>query len=99
MATPTPLQDELIALEKTLAGYHPTHYIRDSLIARIKILKVKAAAERSQIAHDKEFSLAEQLKTLETTLAGYHPTHYIRSSLESQIDAIQVRITQKKTRN
>ena len=40
---------ELADLEKSLAGFHPTHYIRDKLIAQIAILKPKAEGEKKYL--------------------------------------------------
>jgi hypothetical protein len=88
---------ELADLEKSLAGFHPTHYIREKLIAQIAILKPKAQAERSELADPR--TLEQRKQALEKTLSGYHPTHYIRSSLESQITQLDERIKKNERLN
>jgi len=42
------LESELSELEKTLAGFHPTHYIRDSIIADINQLKEKITQKKTR---------------------------------------------------
>jgi len=88
---------ELADLEKSLAGFHPTHYIRQSIIDKIAILKPKAQAERSELADPR--TLEQRKQALEKTLAGYHPTHYIRSSLESQIKQLGEQIKKNERVN
>ena len=99
MATPTPLQDELIALEKSLAGFHKDHYIRQSLIEQIAILRPKAATEKSNIAYNLKFTLEEQLAEQEKSLAGFWSGHYIVPTIEAEIKQLEEKIIQKKTRN
>ena len=91
------LEQQLIDLEKSLAGFHPTHYIRQSIIDKIAILKPKAQAERSELADPR--TLEQRKQALEKTLAGYHPTHYIRSSLESQIKQLGEQIKKNERVN
>jgi len=95
-------EEQLLEREKTLAGFHPTHYIRESLIAEIAILKVKAQEERSEL----EFyggeleSLEARLSEEQKIKAGFHPQHSILSS--GRFDTIPLliaKIKQKKTRN
>jgi len=88
---------ELADLEKTLAGFHPTHYIRQSIIDKIAILKPKAEAERSELADPR--TLEQRKQELQKTLAGFHPTHYIRSSLETQITQLDERIKKNEGLN
>jgi len=98
--------DQLKDLEKTLAGFHKDHYIRDSLIARIAILRVKAQEEKSILADPSDprnpsatiSALKGKVQSLQKTLAGFHPAHYIRDSIQSDIIAIQIQI-KKKMRN
>ena len=91
------LEQQLIDLEKTLAGFHPTHYIRPSLEKQIAELKVKVNRARA-IAADPR-TLEQRKQELQKTLSGYHPTHYIRSSLESQIKEIDVQIKKNEGLN
>ena len=77
------LEQQLIDLEKTLAGFHPTHPIRDKLKEQIAELKIKVNRARA-IAADPR-TLEQRKQDLQKTLAGYHPTHYIRDSLIAQI--------------
>jgi len=77
------LEQQLIDLQKTLSGFHPTHPIRDKLISQIADLKVKVNQARA-IAADPR-TLEQRKQELQKTLSGFHPTHYIRQSLERQI--------------
>ena len=107
MATPTPIQDELIALEKTLAGFHPTHYIRQSLIEQIAILRPKAEDEKEYLADPTDprnpsatlRGLEERLIEEKKIKAGYGAGHWILSSDRfDTIPQLTALITQKKTR-
>jgi len=72
------LEQQLFDLEKTLAGFHPTHYIRPKLISQIAELKVKINqfdAARA-IAADPR-TLEQQLITERKIKAGYSIGHYI----------------------
>ena len=91
------LEQQLIDLEKSLAGFHPTHYIRQSIIDKIAILKPKAQAERSELADPR--TLEQRKQALEKTLSGFHPTHYIRDKLISQIADLDERIKKNKRLN
>jgi len=42
------LESQLLEREKTLAGFHPTHYIRDSIIADINQLKEKIIQKKTR---------------------------------------------------
>jgi len=84
------LEQQLIDLEKSLAGFHLKHPIRESLIIRIAELKEKVNRARA-IAADPR-TLEQRKQELQKTLSGYHPTHYIRSSLESQITQLDEQI-------
>lgn len=107
MATPTPLQDQLIALEKSLAGFHPTHYIRQSLIDQIEILRPKAEAEKGYLADPSDprnpeatsNAMKQRLSALHKTLAGFGAGHYIVPEIKDNIRILEAQITQKKTRN
>jgi len=70
--------DELKALEKTLAGFHKDHYIRQSLIDKIAILKVKVETERAELADTR--TLEEKLAFEKKLEAGYERGHPILAS-------------------
>jgi len=89
--------EQLDILVKTLSGYHPTHYIRSSLIEQIAIVRVKADRERAELADIR--TLEQRKQELQKTLSGYHPTHYIRSSLKSQIAQLDEKIKKNEGLN
>ena len=91
------LEQQLIDLQKTLSGFHPTHPIRDKLISQIADLKVKVNQARALAADPR--TLEQRKQDLQKTLAGYHPTHYIRSSLESQIKQLDEKIKKNERLN
>jgi hypothetical protein len=93
----TELEDQLIDLEKSLAGFHPTHPVRAKLISQIAILRPKVASERAGLADPR--TLEQKRHELEQTLAGYHAGHYIRGSLESQIATLTQQIKKNEMLN
>jgi len=95
------LEQQLIDLEKSLAGYHLKHPIREKLITQIAILKPKVKEERSAL----EFyggdigSLEQRLRDEQKIKAGFHPKHSILSSGRfDTIPKLEELIKQKKTR-
>ena len=97
----TPFQDELLALEKSLAGFHPTHYIRESLIAKIAEVKVKIEERQSdyRYADFGAVTIEQVLEGQKKALAGYGSGHYMVGVITERIIQLQERIDQKKTRN
>ena len=88
---------ELADLEKTLAGFHPAHPIREKLISQIAILRPKVESERARLADPR--TLEQRKQELQKTLSGYHAGHYIRGSLETQIAQLTEQIKKNEMLN
>tara|TARA_Y100001951_G_C11253655_1_gene248030 strand:- start:829 stop:1113 length:285 start_codon:yes stop_codon:yes gene_type:complete len=86
----TILEEQLLKMQETLAGFHSEHPIRSSLIIQIEDLKQQIQQETAELANP--LSYEEQITSLEKTLAGFHPEHYIRGSIEEQIKQLEDKI-------